>query len=108
MSQRQFRLLWWLHILLIMCGAQVGQNDDLGVLALQFCKEHSIDVGEAANIAMELYNARQGAEEAEAGEGAGTASQAAAQQLKQSAAAAGRPQGGSGAGQQGQLRATCV
>ena len=48
-------------------STQVGQDDDLGALALQFCKEHSIDVGEAANIAMELYNARQGAEEAEAG-----------------------------------------
>ena len=32
----------------------VGQDDDVGVLALQFCKDNNIDVGEAANIAMEL------------------------------------------------------
>jgi hypothetical protein len=45
---------------------QVSENDDLGALALQFCKDHDVNASEAANIATELYNARQGAQEAAA------------------------------------------
>jgi hypothetical protein len=41
----------------------VSENDDLGALALQFCRDHGVDASEATNIAMELYSARQGAHE---------------------------------------------